>query len=373
MFTLFVAVVALALWVRHLFGRLNRADEDARAKSDQIDRLQRRVAALEAAAKPAPQVKPEPAPAAAPVVTPIAAAPPLVTTPMAKPAAPPVQPLSPDPVPLVPPVEEAWEVTVGGSWLNKIGVLVFVIGLAMLIGYSMTHVGPAGRIAIGFAVSLSMLGAGVVLEKRDDYRTYAYGLIAGGWAGIYFTTYAMRAVEAARIITSDMTAIVALSAVAAAMVWHSLRYRSQEVTALAYVVAYATLALTPLHVFSLAASVPLAISVLVVAHKFSWPRIQVLGIVFTYGLYIMRGPAFGLGALGTTTFTPYFALAAYWIMFEVADLFAVRRQRVTGALPPPVFLLNAAGLVGAGLLQLPSESPIPLSTFLIVSGVTYLG
>ena len=98
--------------------------------------------------------------------------------------------------------------TVGGSWLNKIGVLVFVIGLALLIGYSMTHVGPAGRIAIGFAVSLGMLATGVVLERRDDYRTYAYGLIAGGWAGTYFTTYAMRAAEAARVIDSDLLAIV---------------------------------------------------------------------------------------------------------------------------------------------------------------------
>jgi hypothetical protein len=219
---------------------------------------------------------------------------------------------------------------------------VFVIGLALLVGYSVTHVGPAGRIAIGFAVSFSMLAAGVVLERRDEYRSYAHGLIAGGWAGIYFTTYAMRAIEAARILESDLVAIVALTAVAAAMVWHSLRYRSQEVTALAYVVAYATLALTPLHAFSLAASVPLAISVLVVAHKFGWPRLQILGVVFTYGLYVLRGQAFGFGELSTATFTPYIALAVYWVMFEIADLLAIRRRVITGKLPPPIFLLNAA-------------------------------
>jgi hypothetical protein len=403
MFILFLGLVAVVFWVRRLAGRLTVTDlrlqeidqiaKDATAKSDQIARLTARVAALEAAADQArPAISPTPAERpAAPLPAPIPAAPAVGAPrpgPLPQPATPvPLDSTLPDPTPpagpapSVPPDsalptpadQDAWEVTVGGSWLNKIGVLIFVIGLALLIGYSMTHVGPAGRIAIGFAVSLSMLAAGVVLERRDEYRTYAYGLIAGGWAGTYFTTYAMRAVEAAKILDSDVTAIVALSVVAAAMVWHSLRYRSQEVTALAYIVAYATLTLTPLHALSLAASVPLAVSVLVVAHRFSWPRIQILGIVFTYGLFIMRGQALGFGATGATTFTPYLALGAYWIMFEVADLLAVRRRADTSAPPPPVFLLNAAGLVGSGLLQLPSESPVPLSTFLLVSGVAYLG
>jgi uncharacterized membrane protein len=402
MFILFLGLIAVVFWVSRLAGRLTVTDlrlqqieqiaKDARAKSDQIARLTARVAALEAAADPArpttastaaeSPAAPLPAPIhAAPAVrAPRTGLPPQPFTPVPQdsglpdptPPAGPVPPVPPNSALPNPAEEDAWEVTVGGSWLNKIGVLIFVIGLALLIGYSMTHVGPAGRIAIGFAVSLSMLAAGVVLERRDEYRTYAYGLIAGGWAGTYFTTYAMRAVEAAQILDSDVTAIVALSVVAAAMVWHSLRYRSQEVTALAYIVAYATLTLTPLHALSLAASVPLAVSVLVVAHRFSWPRIQILGIVFTYGLFIMRGQAFGFGA-GATTFTPYLALGAYWIMFEVADLLAVRRRADTSAPPPPVFLLNAAGLVGSGLLQLPSESPVPLSTFLLVSGVAYLG
>jgi hypothetical protein len=387
-FTLFVGLVAVALWVRSLSERLNRADyrlleaeqiaKDARAKSELIARLTARVAALEAAARSAREPTPPPTVSLPASETPpvIAKAVPSVTAPAS--AAheaiftPPAAAPQPVPPPAKAPQEDEWEVTVGGNWLNKIGVLVFVIGLAMLVGYTVTHVGPAGRIAIGYVVSISMLAAGVVLERREQFRTYAHGLIGGGWAGIYFTTYAMRAIEAARILDSDLIAIIALSAVAAAMVWHSLKYRSQEVTALAYVVAYATLALTPLHVFSLAASVPLAISVLVVAIKFDWPRLQILGIVFTYGLYALRGQAFGFGELQASSFTPYTALATYWVMFEIADLMAMRRRLVTGKLPPPIFLLNAAGLIGSGLLQLPLQNPLPLSTFLIAGGVAYL-
>ncbi len=404
---LFLGLVGVAVWVVTLVTRIKRLEISLQhlltgsrdeVKASDVRGLASRVSKLEAATRqdapgaarrPPPGVAlpatPAPPHVAAPpgAGVPPVAGPPLVAVPpraAAPPAAapsrvgpPPGVPAAPVPVPPPTGQEEAWEVTVGGSWLNKIGVLVFVIGLALLVGYSMTHVGPAGRIAIGFAISLAMLAGGVVMERRPDYRNYAHGLIAGGWAGTYFTTYAMRAVDAARILDSDVMALALLLAVACAMVWHSLRYRSRDVTALAFVVAFATLALTPLHGFALVASVPLAVSVLVVAQRFEWPGVQVLGIVCTYGLYVLRGSTFGFGDLDLTTFTPYAALAVYWIVFEAADIAAITRRTEGSPLPPPLFLLNAAGLVGAALLQLPVETPVPLSTFLVLSGTAYLG
>ena len=136
--------------------------------------------------------------------------------------------------------------------------------------------------------------------------------------------------------------------------------------------AYATLALTPLRGFSLVASVPLALSVLVVAQRFAWPRVQILGIVCTYGLYILRGQVFGFGDLDPTTFMPYVALAVYWVVFEAADLANLVGRTAGRSAPAPLFLLNAAGLVGAALLQLPTDTPIPLSTFLMIAGMAYV-
>jgi hypothetical protein len=149
--------------------------------------------------------------------------------------------------------DESWEMVVGTSWLNKIGVLVSIVGVALLVSYSFAHIGPGGRVAIGYLLSASMLAAGVVLERRDTFRNYAYGLVAGGWAGIYFTTFAMHDVAAAKIIDNDLLAVALLSLAAAGMVAHSLRYRSQVVTSLAFIVAYTTLALSPLSGFALAA------------------------------------------------------------------------------------------------------------------------
>lgn len=373
MFLLFVGLVATAIWIARLVTRVNILEN----RLEQVEANLERVSA----APPVRAAAPPPPTAATPASAPPPAAPPPVVGPVTVPASarparhePPIEaPTASSPAVAETDADTAWEVVVGGSWLNKIGVLVFVIGLALLVGYSMAHVGPMGRIGIGFAVSVALLSGGVAMERRDNYRNYAYGLIAGGWAGTYFTTYAMRAVDAARVLESDLVAISLLVAVAGGMVAHSLRYRSPVVTALAYVVAYATLALTPLRAFALVASVPLALSVLIVAQRFAWPAVQLLGVVCTYGLYIMRGRVFGFGDLDLTTFAPYAALALYWVVFEVADIVATTRRQVGGPPPVPLFLLNAAGLVGSALLQLPTDTPMPLTTFLLLSGVAYLG
>src|SRR5579863_10238447 len=84
-----------------------------------------------------------------------------------------------------------WEAVVGGNWLNKVGVLVLVIGVALFLGYEFTRVGPGGRVAIGMAIGLTMLIGGVILERRRGYVIFSRGLMGGGWAALYFTTYAM--------------------------------------------------------------------------------------------------------------------------------------------------------------------------------------
>ena len=67
----------------------------------------------------------------------------------------------------------------------------------MFLSYSFTQTGPGGRVAIGLGVSFAMLAGGFVMEKRARYKIFARGLLGGGWAALYFTTYAMQAVDAA--------------------------------------------------------------------------------------------------------------------------------------------------------------------------------
>jgi hypothetical protein len=424
-FLLVIAVIALWLRTSRLIERLEASDRSLVDAKDQIRTLQ--VQARSTTPKAPPPAEPiartprpvetPPAPAAAPPapgptpasvpVPPPAAAvrvpPPPAVAERPKPAprpevpdasaTPPSPPIQVSRETAAPQVQrssgaagraarpasrtESWELTVGMSWMNKIGVLTFVIGLALAVGYSFTQIGPAGRVAIGFTLSGIMLATGVWLERRPAFRNYAYGLVAGGWAGIYFTTFAMHGVPAAKVIDSDFVAVALLSAVAAGMIGHSLRYRSQIVTSLAFVVAYATLALSPLSGFSLAASIPLAMMVLVVSQRLGWPAISVLGIAATYGVFILRSEVFPGGAMDpSASALPYLTLAAYWVTFEIADLIGLRLGRpahpASATHQVSMLALNAAGFLGSIIVISPGTHPELRSTVMFATGTAYI-
>lgn len=261
-----------------------------------------------------------------------------------------------------------WEQLIGGNLLNKIGAVVTVIGIALGLGYSMRYLGPAGRVAVALAASAAMLGAGALLEKRERYRIFARGLIGGGWAGVYFTTFAMHGLEAARIIDSPTLGTVLLMAVAVGMVLHSLLYRSQTVTGLAYLVTFATLAVVPVSRFALFASVPAAASLLYVARRYRWNAMMVAGVVFTYGAYLLRGGAPDVGPEDWVF--GQLLLFVYWLLFELFDLTAYRTRRA-GGIDETLMPLNAAGFIGASLLGWSAVRPDTLWAFFVLCAAMF--
>ena len=282
----------------------------------------------------------------------------------------PPRPISPapsprPPVPAMPPAPEPartrstadWEATVGGNWLNKLGVLILVIGIALALGYSFTRVGPAGRVAISLAASVSMLAAGAVLEPRDRYRTFARGLLGGGWAALYFTVYAMHAVAAARILDDAFLAAALLAAVSAGMILHSLRYRSQTVTGLAYFIAFLTLGITEVSSFSLVALIPLAASLLYVTSRFGWRGLGRLGLAATWITCASRGDT------GATLWQAQAVFAVYWLVFEGFDLLAADPWILPG---------NLVGFLGLSLLKWHAGAPDRIWQLLAATAVLYL-
>ncbi len=261
-----------------------------------------------------------------------------------------------------------WEELIGGSWLSKIGAVVTVVGIALALGYSMRYLSPAGRVALALAISGTMLGAGALMESRERYRIFARGLIGGGWAGLYFTTFAMHGLEAARIIDSPVVGTVLLVSVAIGMVLHSLAYRSETVTGLAYLITFGTLAIVPISRFALFASVPAAVSLLYIGRRFRWAQMMVAGVVFTYGVYLLRGGSPDVGpedwAFGQTL------LFVYWILFEVFDLLSLR-WRQSESLVETLFPLNAAGFIGASLLGWPTDRPDSLWVFFALAAAAF--
>ncbi|MFQ5742195.1 MAG: DUF2339 domain-containing protein [Acidobacteriota bacterium] len=270
------------------------------------------------------------------------------------------------------------EALIGGSWLNRLGVLITVIGLALGLGYSFRYLGPAGRVAVSLAVSTAMLAGGVLLERRPVYRTFARGLIGGGWAALYFTTYAMHGLEAAKVIEGPLAGALLLMGVALGMILHSLRYRSQAVTGTAFLVGFATLAITPLSTFAIFASVPLAVAMTYVAHRFRWTGMAAVGVPATYGAYLFSGAAPPTtGSLALDFLRGQAFLLVYWVIFETFDLLRLagsRAEAKTTATNAARTLspLNAAAFIGASMLQWSIFPEVMMSWFLTLAAVLFL-
>ena len=261
---------------------------------------------------------------------------------------------------------QEWESVVGENWLNKLGVLVLVIGIALLLGYEFTRVGPLGRVAIGVAGGLTMLIGGVFIERKRGYAIFARGLIGGGWAAIYFTTYAMHALPAAKVIDNLYIGTALVLAVASGMILHSLRYRSQTVSGLAYFIAFATLALSESTIFSVLALLPLAASLLYLAYRFQWYRMAVFGLFATYATCAWHSDA--NASLPSTQAL----FAMYWLLFEAFDLLRIRRSTARWTIESFILPMNALGFLGLSIVKWEHTAPEHLYAFLIAGATIYL-
>lgn len=262
--------------------------------------------------------------------------------------------------------DDEWEALVGGSLLNKLGALILVVGIILFLGYSFTRMGPAGRVAVSVGTGAALLAAGILVERQQRYRVFAWGLIGAGWATLYATSYAMYALDAARVIENQSLGVCLQLAVAAAMLGHSLKYRQQTVTTIAAASAFAALAVSPSKPFAATGLLPLSIILLALAHRLRWHAVGLFSLVASYGIVIARGDQ-GSPLLATQAF-----LFVLWLIFEAFDLLQLSDPQ-----PPPVyagafFPLNALGFLGLSAMKWDSAAPEQLHTFLAAAAALYL-
>ncbi|HTR25914.1 MAG TPA: DUF2339 domain-containing protein [Terriglobales bacterium] len=241
------------------------------------------------------------------------------------------------------------EEMLGTNWLNKIGIVILVLGVAFFLAYQLKTLGPAGRILVGFVTAAAMLGAGIWFDRGERYRILARAGIGGGWALAFFTTYAMYHVAAARILSSQPLDLLLMLGVAAAMVAHTLRYRSQTVTGLAFLLAFLTVTISHSNVYSLTAGAVLASALVVIVLRMQWFELEVFGILASYlNHYLWLRPIIE-PMHGKRHPFPEFAASAgilslYWLIFRISYVFRrpdEKQERISTA----AALLNSALLL----------------------------
>jgi len=123
--------------------------------------------------------------------------------PQSRPAVPPPLPVSraqqlPPPLPAPAPQlpgemtgQTQLETRIGLTWVNRIGVVTLIIGVAFFFKYAIDNqwIGETGRVVLGILAGLAALGVGDVLWRRDQ-KIYAQGLSGLGISILYLSFYA---------------------------------------------------------------------------------------------------------------------------------------------------------------------------------------
>lgn len=270
------------------------------------------------------------------------------------------------------------ELDFGRNWLNKIGIVIFTLGMGFLISYTFKYFGPFMKILFGYFVGGILFFFGFKLEVKEKFVNFGRVLLGGAWALVYFTTYAMHHFEASRIIDNQMVDLILLAAVAIGMMAHVFKYKSEGMMSVALFVAYITTTLGHITIFTFISCLFLAAAVLFLVYNFQWVKTFILGIVLTYGIHfvwVMPNMESSLPQnifVGTALLNLIF-LIAYWLVF-LAGI------HIAKTFKDPL-LVNILAAVNFGNIALYSILSYPLvldlyygQRFLIVlaEGIVYL-
>lgn len=84
------------------------------------------------------------------------------------------------------PIEEF----IGTNLLNKIGIIILVLGISYGVKYSIDHnlIDPLTRVILGYLAGLILVG--IAIRLKSNYKTFSAVILSGGMASLYFITYA---------------------------------------------------------------------------------------------------------------------------------------------------------------------------------------
>lgn len=125
---------------------------------------------------------------------------------------------------------------IGENLINKIGIVITVIGVAVGAKYSIEHdlISPLTRILLGYLMGFGLLGLGIKLKK--SYTDFSAVLVSGAIAILYFMTFAAYSFYGLipRVVTFMMMVVFTVFTVLTA-----IRYNRQVIAHIGLVGAYA--------------------------------------------------------------------------------------------------------------------------------------
>jgi uncharacterized membrane protein len=239
-----------------------------------------------AAAPPPPTARSHEPPLPTPSPWPLPGAP---SSPLAEPS---LRPALPDPAPLaatrattMTADRPTFESQVGLQWLNRIGVITLLLGVAFAYKTAIDNdwIGPGARIVLGVVAALVTLAIGDI-QWRRKHVVFAQGLTAFGLALLYLSSWASFSLYE---LVPQPVAFGAMVATTIASGLLAMRYASQAIAVIALLGGYVTPIATgePHSVFFLGYVTVLNIATIVLARRRVWPALELLAAIATAVLY----------------------------------------------------------------------------------------
>ena len=223
-------------------------------------------------------------------------------------------------------ISESIEMKLGTYWFVRIGVVLLLTGIATLAWFKKSFfldLSPSTKVGLFYALSTTMSGLGFwIQKKKEEVKNFGQVLIAGGFAGTYFTTYAAHIFEPVKIIQDPTLALALLFSLGALIVWFAEKLKSETIALFAIGASYYATYVPIIHSGEispwviLASNLILAIFSVIFMLRNQWFRMPELSMFASYfGFFIWRAMAEDPGLFIVALFA-----CSLWIVYTAAAL-----------------------------------------------------
>ena len=315
-----------------------------------------------------------------------------ITVSLVEPAAKPSEPAKPEKaavtaqagMPRLPKVDaQSIEMKLGTYWFVRIGVMLVLTALGFLAyytkGFGFIDLPPGAKVSLFYLLSAAMGGVGFWLQRtKEQLKNYGQVLLAGGFAGVYFTTYAAHVIEPVKIIDNATFALLLLFAWGGFMVWVADRLKSETIALFAIGASYYA-TYVPLihsggtddvsHWVILFSNLVLAVAAVVFMLRNRWLKMPVLSLSASYGGFLLW--RLSVVVEPSLTVVALFAVSL-WVVYTAA-VFLSRSGAFTDRMRAAFLTANNAAMFGLLTADVLKDPEAKFWILPMVVGVAVLG
>ena len=261
-----------------------------------------------------------------------------------------------------------WEWLIGGNWLARIGILAVIIGVGFFLKLAFDNewIGETGRVVLGLAAGLALLGAGEFWRRK--YPVWAQPVTGGGIAILYLSIFAAYSLYELIPAWQALGFSVLVTLTAAGL---AIRYEARSIAVIGILGGFATpLFLAdrlPHQVALLAYVLVLDVGVLALATFRSWRWFTLLALVGSLILFLFwkeeLDPSLALAQVGITV--------VFLIFVAATTLFHLIWRRQPLLFDQALITLNAAAYLGISYWLLWDEFRLWMGGFTLLLAVFY--